>query len=205
MNRKEHWNQVYQTKASDDVSWFQPRPEVSLRLIAATGIGKADGVIDVGGGASTLVDFLVTDGFNPLAVLDISAVALEHAKQRLTRRSQEVEWFEADVTQFDSPHHFGLWHDRAVFHFLTNEADRREYVETLKRTLTPNGHVIIATFAKDGPSKCSGLDVCRYDAATISAELGQGFKLIEQVDEIHITPWETQQKFSYFWFKQQSS
>jgi ubiquinone/menaquinone biosynthesis C-methylase UbiE len=203
MNRKEHWNQVYQTKASDDVSWFQPRPEVSLRLIAATGIGKGDGVIDVGGGASTLVDFLVTDGFNPLAVLDISAAALEHAKQRLTRRSGEVEWFEADVTQFNLPHRFGLWHDRAVFHFLTSETDRRKYVETLTRTLTPEGHVIIATFAKDGPLKCSGLDVCRYDAASLCAELGPRFKLMEQVDETHITPWEAQQKFSYFRFKQQ--
>lgn len=204
MNRKEHWNQVYQTKASDDVSWFQPRPEISLRLIAATGISKADGVIDVGGGASTLVDFLVTDGFNPLAVLDISAAAFEHTKQRLTRRSQEVEWFEADVTQFNPPHRFGLWHDRAVFHFLTRETDRRKYVEILARTLTPDGHVIIATFAKDGPLKCSGLDVCRYDAPAICAELGPSFKLIEQVDETHLTPWDTQQKFSYFRFKHQA-
>lgn len=204
MNPQDHWNQVYQTKTPEDVSWFQPRPEVSLRLIAATGISKADGVIDVGGGASVLVDFLVTDGFKQLAVLDISAAALEHAKQRLGSRAVEVTWFEADVTQFNPPHRFGLWHDRAVFHFLTNEADRRKYVEALTRTLTPDGHVIIATFAKDGPLKCSGLDVCRYDAASICAELGPRFKLMEQMDETHITPWETQQKFSYFRFNQQS-
>lgn len=203
MNPKEHWNQVYQTKAPDDVSWFQTRPAISLKLIEATAIAKTAGVIDVGGGASVLVDFLVTDGFKQLAVLDISAAALDHAKQRLGSRAGEVAWFEADVTQFIPPHPFGLWHDRAVFHFLTNETDRRKYVETLTCTLTPDGHVIIATFAKDGPLKCSGLDVCRYDAASICAELGPRFKLMEQVDETHITPWEAQQKFSYFRFKQQ--
>jgi len=202
MNRKDHWEQVYQTKAPEDVSWFQARPEISLRLIEANISNRADGVIDVGGGASVLVDFLVTDGFKQLAVLDISAAALEHARQRLGKRAVEIAWFEADVTQFNPPHRFCLWHDRAVFHFLTNETDRRKYVETLNRTLTPEGHVIIATFAKDGPLKCSGLGVCRYDAATICAELGPRFKLIEQVDETHITPWETQQKFSYYRFKQ---
>ena len=200
MNRKEHWNQVYQAKAPDDVSWFQTRPAISLKLIEATGIGKDKGIIDVGGGASVLVDFLLDAGFTKLAVLDISAAALEHAKQRLGASAGNVEWFEADVTGFNPPHRFGLWHDRAVFHFLTDKADRQKYVQTLKRTLTPDGHVILATFATGGPLKCSGLDVARYDAPGICAELGAGFRLVEQVDETHVTPWDTRQKFSGFRF-----
>ena len=115
-------------------------------------------------------------------------------------RAGKVEWFEADVTGFNPPHRFGLWHDRAVFHFLTDKVDREKYVQTLKRTLTTDGHVIIATFAADGPLKCSGLDVARYDAPGICAELGAGFQLLEKVDETHLTPWSSEQKFSYFHF-----
>jgi SAM-dependent methyltransferase len=200
MNRKDHWNQVYQTKAPDDVSWFQTRPAISLKLIEATGISKDQGVIDVGGGASVLVDCLLDAGFTKLAVLDISAAALEHAKQRLTARAGSVEWFEADVTRFNPPQRFCLWHDRAVFHFLTDKTDREKYVQTLKQTLTSDGHAIMATFAIDGPLKCSGLDVARYDAPRICAELGAGFRLVEQADETHVTPWDAQQKFSYFRF-----
>lgn len=200
MNRKEHWNQVYQTKAPDDVSWFQARPASSLKLVEAAGIGKDERIIDVGVGASVLVDFLLDAGFTKLAVLDISAAALEHAKQRLGPRAGRVEWFEADVTAFSPPRQFKLWHDRAVFHFLTDQADREKYVQKLKRTVTPHGHVIIATFAIDGPAKCSGLDVARHDANSICAALGAGFHLMEQVDESHVTPWSSEQKFSYFRF-----
>lgn len=200
MKRKQHWNQVYQTKALDDVSWFQTRPANSLKLIEATGLGKDEGIIDVGGGASVLVDFLLDTGFSKLAVLDISAAALEHARQRLGRRASLVEWCEADVTAFNPSRRFGLWHDRAVFHFLTDKADREKYVQTLKRTLMPGGHVIIATFALDGPAKCSGLEVARYDAPSIGLELGAEFQLAEQASETHFTPWSTEQKFSYFRF-----
>jgi len=200
MNRKEHWNQVYQTKAPDDVSWFQTRPAISLQLVEASGVGKDEGVIDVGGGASVLVDFLLDAGFTKLAVLDIAAAALQHAKQRLVARAGSVEWFEADVTGFNPPHQFKLWHDRAVFHFLTEEADREKYVQTLQRTVTTDSHVIIATFASDGPLKCSGLDIARYDAPGICAELGSGFRFVEQVDETHVTPWSGEQEFSYFRF-----
>jgi SAM-dependent methyltransferase len=200
MNRKEHWSQVYQTKAPDDVSWYQTRPTTSLKLIEASSVAKDQGVIDVGAGASALVDFLLEAGFKRLGVLDISAAALQHARQRLGVRATSVEWFEADVTEFRPPHRFGLWHDRAVFHFLTDPVDRRKYVETVSRTLTPDGHVVIATFAIEGPVKCSGLDVARYDAASLAAELGAGFQLREQVDEIHVTPWSTEQKFSFFRF-----
>lgn len=200
MNLKEHWNTIYETKAADDVSWFQERPITSLKLIAATNISKGGGIIDVGGGASVLVDFLLEARFTNLTVLDISASALVYAQHRLGRRKDNVQWIEADVTKFDPSRRFALWHDRAVFHFLTEKADREKYVQTLKRTLTPKGHVIIATFATDGPQTCSGLNVARYDAPAIRAELGSEFHLLQQVDETHITPRKTEQKFSYFRF-----
>lgn len=200
MNRKEHWNQVYQGKAPDDLSWFQIRPATSLKLIETSDVGKDQGIIDVGGGASVLVDLLLDAAFRNLAVLDISATAIEHTRKRLGARADNVEWFEADVTGFNPPRRFGLWHDRAVFHFLTDRADRRKYVQSLLCTLTPNGQVIIATFAIDGPLKCSGLDVSRYDALSICAELGAEFQLVDQIDETHVTPWSGEQKFSYFRF-----
>jgi len=200
MNQKEHWQHVYQTKDPTDVSWFQCQPTLSLQLIGNTGLGKNQSIIDVGSGASMLVDCLLGASFLHVAVLDISADALKHAKQRLGARADAVEWFEADVTDFAPPHQYDLWHDRAVFHFLTAKADRQKYVQTLKRSLASNGHVIIATFAIGGPPKCSGLDVCRYDAAGICAELGVELELREQVNETHVTPWNTEQKFSYFRF-----
>jgi SAM-dependent methyltransferase len=200
MNRKKHWNQVYETKAPDDVSWFQTRPGISLSLIEAAGSRKDEGIIDVGGGASVLVDCLLDAGFNKVAVLDISAAALARSRERLGARAGLVEWFNADVTAFNPPRQFKLWHDRAVFHFLTDKGDREKYVQALKRALVPDGHVIIATFAIDGPLKCSGLEVARYDAPLICAELGPDFRLLEQVDETHTTPWDTKQNFSYFRF-----
>ncbi len=200
MNPKEHWNHVYQSKGAADVSWYQTQPAVSLRLIQASGVGKSAGLLDVGGGASVLVDCLIAAGFGNVAVLDLSGVALGYARQRLGPHASDVTWFEADVTEFIPPRRFGLWHDRAVFHFLTDEADRRKYVQTLARTLAPGGHIIIATFAREGPPQCSGLDVARYDAASLCAELGPGLRLVEQVDETHVTPWNTEQKFSYFRF-----
>ena len=205
MSAKEHWNKVYQTKAPDDVSWVQTPPATSLKLIRASGVGKNAGIIDVGGGASVLVDFLLDAGFSKLAVLDISAAALEHARRRLGKRADSVEWLEADVTTFQSARQFGLWHDRAVFHFLTDQADRQKYAQTLKRTLTPGGQVVIATFALDGPPKCSGLEVARYDAASIGAELGAEFQLVEQASETHTTPWQTEQKFGYFRFARKNA
>ena len=178
---------------------------MSLRLIKAVRSDKNGGIIDVGGGASSLVDFLLDGGYSNVAVLDLSGVALGIAKQRLGSRADSVAWFEADITKFTPPRRYGIWHDRAVFHFLTDAADRRKYVQTLMRALAPDGHVIIATFAKDGPLKCSGLDICRYDAPAIRAELGPDFKFTEQADEIHVTPWNTEQKFSYFQFVSQAA
>lgn len=198
MNRQQHWNQVYETKGPLDVSWYQRRPEFSLALIAATEMSKGAGIIDVGGGASVLVDCLLDDGYSRLAVLDLSGTALSHSRARLGARAAAVEWFEADVTTFKPPHRFGLWHDRAVFHFLTAADDRRGYVATLRQTLQPGGTVIIATFALDGPPKCSGLDVVRYDEPSILAELGPEFRLQEVRRETHVTPWESEQRFIYF-------
>jgi ubiquinone/menaquinone biosynthesis C-methylase UbiE len=197
---KEHWEHVYQTKASAEVSWFQDRPRISLRLIGNTGIQRSQSIIDVGGGASILVDELLNAEFRHVAVLDISSAALEQSRKRLGPQAAGVEWFDSDVTQFTASHRYDLWHDRAVFHFLTEKSDREKYVNTLERTLASDGHVIMATFSLDGPVKCSGLDVRRYDANGIHAELGVGFKLREQVDETHVTPWNTEQKFSYFRF-----
>lgn len=203
MNRKEHWNQVYATSATGDVSWHQPRPTSSLTLLAAAGIAKEQGVIDVGGGTSVLVDCLLDAGFTQLAVLDLSGAALALTRSRLGARAAAVHWFEADVTEFRPPMRFVLWHDRAVFHFLTASTERARYVESLKASLVPGGHVIIATFALDGPAKCSGLEVARYDAAGLGAELGAEFCFREQVDETHRTPWQTEQRFSYFRFQWQ--
>ena len=199
---KEHWERVY-ADGYDDVSWFQARPDLSLQLIKSSGIEKNAGVIDVGGGASSLIDCLLDEGYSPVAVLDISSTALRYARDRLGSRARNVSWFEADVTTFDPPRRVGLWHDRAVFHFLTDAAQRDAYVQTLRRTLTPNGTVIIATFATNGPTRCSGLPVERYDAPKISTELGREFSLVEQVAEIHRTPSGREQAFTYFRFCRQ--
>ena len=203
MTRQEHWNQVYRAKRPDDVSWYQRRPELSIDLVAASGICKDTGILDVGGGASMLVDCLLADGYTRLAVLDVSAEALAHSRARLGTRADSVEWFETDVTTFDPPHQFALWHDRAVFHFLTEARDRRAYVATLRRTLEPGGAVVIATFASDGPSKCSGLEVMRYDESSIQAELGTEFGLQEVRRETHVTPWHAEQRFAWFRFRWQ--
>ncbi len=205
MDRQEYWNQIYQTKGSQDVSWYQRRPDLSLALIAASGVGKDAGIIDVGGGASTLVDFLLDDGYTRLAVLDMSGVALSLSRLRLGAREDRVEWFETDVTSFQPPYRFDLWHDRAVFHFLTAAEDRRRYVATLRRTLHPGGTVVLSTFALDGPPQCSGLDVMQYDESSILAEWGAEFQLQEVCRETHVTPWQSEQQFIYFRFQWQTT
>lgn len=198
MTRREHWDQAYQAKGPQGVSWFQQRPDVSLALISQAGIHKAAGVIDVGGGASTLVDHLLTAGYTHLVVLDVSPLALAEARARLGARAADVEWIEQDVTTFRPARRLGLWHDRAVFHFLTAPEDRQLYVQSMRRTIEPGGAAIIATFAMDGPSKCSGLDVVRYDEKAMLAELGGEFALQEVRREVHRTPWNSEQRFVYF-------
>ena len=187
------------------MSWYQTRPSLSLKLIQETRIGKGEGIIDVGGGASALVDCLPNDGYRKLAVVDISVAAIQYEKARLGQRASSVEWYEADVTKFRSPRRLAIWHDRAVFHFLTNPVDRMGYVRVLTETLNPDGHLVIATFALDGPPKCSGLDVMRYDAELLSSEIGERFALLDTQDETHTTPWGTEQKFKYCRFQKRSS
>ena len=201
---REHWDNLYSSKAAGDVSWHQRRPELSLELIAASGVDKDAAIIDVGGGTSTLVDCLLDGGYASLAVLDWAGIALAQARRRLGDRAGAVQWLEADVTDFVPPRRYGLWHDRAVFHFLTGAADRSRYVASLKRTLEPGGHVVIAAFAPDGPMKCSGLDVLRHDEASLQRELGQEFELRESRRETHVTPWKAQQRFLYARFQRHS-
>ena len=200
MNRKEHCDAVYTTKAATGVSWYQPEPQVSLDLIemASPAHGR---VIDVGGGASLLADRLLDAKFQKVAVLDISAVALDRAKARLGERAKSVEWIAADVTSGLDLGEFDVWHDRAVFHFLTDEGDRRTYVELASRTLPSGGHLIVGTFALDGPPKCSGLEVCRYDVATLGEELAPEFSLVRQIGHTHTTPAGKLQKFFFGLFR----
>jgi len=199
MARKSHWEGIYTTKTPTGVSWYQPHAAKSLELIKRTGVNASAQIIDVGGGASTLVDDLLAKGFRNLTVLDISPTALEAAQQRLgARAAQEVKWIEADITQAVLPrHHFDVWHDRAVFHFLTEADDRRRYVNGASDALKPGGHIIMATFAADGARQCSGLNVIRYSPEKLHAELGGAFEIIESLEETHLTPFDTTQKFTY--------
>jgi SAM-dependent methyltransferase len=200
VDRKEHWETVYKTKAVTEVSWYEVDPKVSLDLIekASPAHGK---IIDVGGGASLLVDKLLDAHFEKVAVLDISLVALDKAKSRLGERASRVQWIEADVSVVQSVGKFDVWHDRAVFHFLTVAQDRRSYVELAARTLPVGGHLIVGTFAIDGPQKCSGLEVCRYDSTLLAKELGRAFKLVHEVAHTHSTPAGKPQRFFFGLFQ----
>lgn len=198
MESKDHWERVYATKPATDVSWYQEHAEQSLRMIHRTGASLNAAIIDVGGGASTLVDDLVAEGYSAVTVLDLSAAALDAAKVRLGERASAVRWLEADVLKAALPHHaFDLWHDRAVFHFLTSDADRQAYVATVLRSVKPAGHVIVATFAEDGPTQCSGLPVMRYSPTELHGQFGPSFALVKQDREEHHTPAGTVQKFIY--------
>jgi ubiquinone/menaquinone biosynthesis C-methylase UbiE len=198
MDQKQHWEQIYTTKASDNVSWFQKHAGQSLELIESTGLSKAAAVIDVGGGASILVDDLIAAGFKDLTVLDLSSAALEVAKQRLEKDANSIHWMVGDITKVELPQNrFDVWHDRAVFHFLTEPAERQAYVAQVMRAVRANGHVIIATFAEDGPEKCSGLPVMRYCPETLHAEFGKAFHLVKHSKEVHHTPFGTEQQFIY--------
>lgn len=201
MSAKHHWDGVYSTKGEDDLSWHQEQPEVSLRLIQETGLPRNRGVIDIGGGTSPLASHLVEAGYSRVTVLDVSAAAIENAKGRSGRHADAIEWIEEDITVFVPGRTYGVWHDRAVFHFLTEKEDRRKYRITLDQAVPAGGHVILATFSLDGPQQCSGLPVRRYDAALMSSELGDRFKLVREAHETHVTPWGREQKFNYFHFR----
>ena len=206
MQSKEHWEQVYTTKGANSVSWFQEHAQQSLQLIRQTGVQKDAGIIDVGGGASTLVDDLLADGYSNVAVLDLSEAALAAAKQRLGGRAQQVSWLVGDITQVNLPRHaYAVWHDRAVFHFLTTAEEREAYVRAVLRAVRPGGHVIVATFAEDGPERCSGLPVVRYSADGLHAQFGAPFTLLRHEREEHHTPAGTVQKFIYCMCRKESN
>ena len=201
MSTENHWRQVHDSKAEDQVSWFQATPETSLRLIQNTGLTPTARIIDVGGGASRLVDNLLELGYSHLAVLDIAEGGMAKAKDRLGDRAESVQWIVSDVTQFRSEKAWDLWHDRAVYHFLVDADDRERYRRVLEGAVAPGGHVMIATFGPDGPEKCSGLPVVRHSAEQLAAELGETFVLRENVLEDHRTPSGSVQQFLYARFE----
>lgn len=197
MNRQLHWEDVYRQKPEDTVSWFQPKPEISLELIHAAGVPKTDALIDVGGGASRLVDHLLAEGFKDVSVLDIAEPALEKDQTRLGIAAAQVRWIVADITQWKPQRKYRLWHDRAAFHFLTDPADRIAYRNKLGAALSVGGTAIIASFSLQGPARCSGLPVQGYSPQTLAVELGPAFRLTGQRAEAHVTPAGKIQNFQY--------
>lgn len=200
MNRKEHWERVYREKEVDSVSWYQSNPEVSLDLISSCKLDCCQHIIDVGAGSSILVDRLIELEYQNLHALDISSAALQNSIERLGKFSERVNWIIEDITNFQTDLKFQLWHDRAVFHFLTEKQDRAQYIETLHQAILTGGNLILASFDLDGPEKCSGLPIVQYNEEKIQDEIGSGFKLIESKKEIHLTPWQSEQSFKYFRF-----
>lgn len=202
MQVETHWEEVYRTKQVTEVSWFQERAERSLRLIQESGVPLTASIIDVGGGASVLVDDLLERGYRDITVLDVSASALELARERLGERAGAVRWLQADITTADLPAQaFDLWHDRAVFHFLTSHEAQAAYLARVRHTLTPGGHLIVATFADDGPERCSGLPVQRYSESELRDVFGEGFELVGCEREEHPTPAGKVQSFVFCHFR----
>lgn len=198
MNNKEHWEKVYGTYAQDAVSWYAPHLETSLNLINQAAADKDAAIIDIGGGEATLVDDLLFDGYLDISILDISQHAIDVARDRIGEKANKVHWYCADITQATLPqNYFDIWHDRAVFHFLTEDTQRVRYVEQVMRSVKHGGHVIMATFGPEGPEQCSGLDVVRYDAEHLHGQFGKAFKLINSSTETHQTPMGTTQQFLY--------
>lgn len=196
-SRQDHWNGVYTVRAENEMSWFQPSPDASLDLIGRFGGVAQPSLIDIGGGMSRLVDALVAAGCRDLAVLDLSSVALEAARRRLGEAASHVEWIVADVTRWQPRRTYDVWHDRAAFHFLTQAADRAAYVAALHAAVPPGGHAIIATFAPDGPERCSGLPVVRYDPRELAKVIGPSFELVGERRQMHATPSGGSQSFQF--------
>ena len=197
LNRQAHWQRVYKEKGENQVSWFQERPTISLELIEAAGLDRSSAIIEIGGGASRLVDVLGETGYRDLTVLDVSESAVSIAKMRLGERAGMVKWIVSDVTQREPT----LWHDRAAFHFLTEGSDRTGYIDRLTKAVRPEGHAIFGTFALDGPERCSGLPVVRYDASRLSATLTPSFALVDMRRHDHKTPWGAIQHFQFSVFR----
>lgn len=195
--RRAHWDKAYQSKGDAGVSWFEDAPTVSLDLIRRHAAIVSSSLIDVGGGASRLVDALLDEGMKSITVLDLSPCALDAAKKRLGARADDVRWVAADVTGWKPDRNYDIWHDRAAFHFLIDPDDRAAYIERLTAAVLPGGHAVIATFAPDGPERCSGLPVVRYDPAALADAIGSSFRLVEHVEHQHTTPWNSTQAFQF--------
>ena len=198
MDVRTHWEMIYTTKAANQVSWYRSHLQTSLALIQRTAVGPHASIIDVGGGESTLVDDLLAAGFRDITVLDVSQAAIEATEKRLGQRAEQVHWLVADVTEVPlAPGVYDIWHDRAVFHFLTAPEQRAAYVRQVARSVKLGGHVIVSTFGPEGPTKCSGLDVVRYDTDSLHDQFGTRFRLVDSVKELHQTPFGTTQQFLY--------
>lgn len=198
MDAKAHWERIYSTKAPEEVSWYRSHLETSLALIERAAGGPSASILDVGGGESTLVDDLLARGYENLTLLDISQTAIDTTKRRVGPAAKRVRWLVADITQIElEPGAYDVWHDRAVFHFLRAPEQRAAYVRQVARAVKSGGHVIISTFGPEGPVKCSGLEVVRYDAKSLHGEFGEGFRMIESFKELHDTPFGTTQQFIY--------
>ncbi|PIY81786.1 SAM-dependent methyltransferase [Candidatus Pacearchaeota archaeon CG_4_9_14_3_um_filter_35_19] len=197
---KEHWENIYQTKNPDEVSWYQEKPKTSLNLIAETDIDKNAWIIDIGAGASKLVDNLLALGFRGITVLDVSSNALNIAKKRLGNKADDVKWVVSDLREFETNDKYDVWHDRAVLHFLTEEDDISKYMEIVRQLLKPNGYLIVSTFSEKGPKKCSGLDIKQYSENSMK-KLFADFKHIKSFEEEHLTPWGASQIFIFSVFR----
>ncbi|OOG77315.1 class I SAM-dependent methyltransferase [Flavobacterium sp. A45] len=200
-NRKNHWETVYETKNPNEVSWTQEIPKTSLDFIKSFNLTKKSKIIDIGGGDSKLVDFLIEEGFENITVLDISAKAIEKAKARLGVNAEKVNWIVSDITEFETNETFEVWHDRATFHFLTSKEQIQKYMETARKSVS--GYLTVGTFSENGPKKCSGLEIKQYNEETLTAEMENGFEKIKCVTEDHTTPFETKQNFIFCSFKRQ--
>lgn len=198
-DNKNHWENVYETKNPDQVSWTQKKPQTSLDFINSFGLGKEAKIIDIGGGDSNLVDFLLEEGYENITVLDISAKALEKAKQRLGDKADKIKWIATDITAFQPTETYDIWHDRAAFHFLTTPEQVSKYIDIAKKNIT--GYLVLGTFSKNGPTKCSGLDIQQYDEESLSENLKKDFEKIQCITEDHTTPFETTQNFIFCSFK----
>ncbi|WP_269933466.1 class I SAM-dependent methyltransferase [Aminobacter sp. HY435] len=203
-DRAAHWDGVYHSKSEDGVSWYQQTPEPSLTLLRLAGALPSSAIVDIGGGASHLVDALLELGFGDVTVLDLSQAVIDADRTRLGTLAGDVEWICADITHWSPARRYDVWHDRAAFHFLTDPADQAAYAATLARALGSGGHAVIGTFAPDGPEKCSGLPVVRHDAESIGKVLGHGFELVETRRHDHRTPWDSVQHFQFSTFRRKA-
>ena len=199
LDRKKHWETVYETKKPDQVSWSQEIPKTSLEFIHSFGLEKTAKIIEIGGGDSKLVDYLLDEGFENVTVLDISAKSLEKARNRLGEKANKVNWIVSDITEFEPNMTFDVWHDRATFHFLTTPEQKKKYIKTVRKSIS--GFLTIGTFSQNGPERCSGLEIKQYSEEELTSELKDGFDNIKCVTEDHLTPFDTTQNFLFCSFK----